>query len=241
MKVVKKVLIILFIVLIISFGASYIDYYIVKTKETLPKLAIKEEKNKEQMVIYKALFYKVWYCKAEGSIIIGDYSDKEAVCPKSYVFEEGYYTNLKGLKISKRDISLMIDKGIITSDAIDLMSTQDEINNAVYVAYNYGKSSFAIVKDKTSSKINNALVVFGEFKEDKNGNYSWEYDEKNMTKYYCAKMSANKQEYEFAKYDDGKCGTTFSPIRLDEKWCKLYKNTALSHNEDLIGNYCKGK
>ncbi|UKI58752.1 MAG: hypothetical protein L6V81_05170 [Clostridium sp.] len=47
-----------------------------------PKIAIKEELN-DETTVYKAILYKVWYCKKIiKTLSIGNYSDKDAICPK---------------------------------------------------------------------------------------------------------------------------------------------------------------
>lgn len=102
MKKVKIILIVLFIILLVLSGMIYIDYFIVKEKNSIPKISLMEEE--KEFYVYKAPFYKVWKCKSDGSIIIGDYKDPDAICKTNYEFVNGYYVNANNLKISKKDL-----------------------------------------------------------------------------------------------------------------------------------------
>ena len=68
MKSLKKIFIIIIVLLVVFSGVVYIDYFLVKTKNTFPKIAIKEELN-DETTVYKAILYKVWYCKNNKSIL----------------------------------------------------------------------------------------------------------------------------------------------------------------------------
>ena len=45
------------------------------------------------MVVYKAIFYKVWYCENDKKFVIGSYDDPDATCTSDIKFDDGYYTN----------------------------------------------------------------------------------------------------------------------------------------------------
>ena len=47
-----------------------------------------------------------------------------------------------------------------------------------------------------------------------------------------------KDEFEFAKYEDGYCVGEFERLKLPEKWCKLYKNSTLVYSEELVKGLC---
>ena len=77
MRLIKKIFIIIIVLLLILSCLSYIDYFLVKTKNVVPKISLKEEK--KEFIVYKAPFYKVWYCKDSKIIVIGGYDDPDAV------------------------------------------------------------------------------------------------------------------------------------------------------------------
>ena len=103
MKSLKKIFIIIIVLLVVFSGCVYIDYFLVKTKNTFPKIAIKEELN-DETTIYKGILYKVWYCKNNKTMSIGSYSDRDAICPKKYTYTDDYYKNSMGINISKHDL-----------------------------------------------------------------------------------------------------------------------------------------
>ena len=223
----KKILIIAFIIILIICAGTYIDYFIAKTNNVAPKIVIKEELN-ENITVYKGIMYKVWYCKTNQTHIFGSYSDKDAICPKDYKYVDGYYTNVFGIKISKRNIELLTNDGIYTSEMIENMNSESQVENAVYVSYNYGKSKYKILQDKKSSD-NNKLIIFPEFKEE-NGKYKWIYDEESTK--YCLKDSN-----QIAIYENNKCGI-FEEIKMDQKWCSNYENSTLIY-DDNVSSLCE--
>ena len=241
MKVVKRVFLVLFSLAVFIAILSYLDYFLVKTKNSLPKLSIKTDNKEKDIKTYKALFYKVWYCMADGTTIIGDYSDPDPVCPNAYNFKDGYYTNSSGLKISQRDTLLMIDKNIYTHEMIDIMTTTLEVSNAVYVSEHFGKTIFKTVDSKKGTVKGESkeysLVVFPTFKKEGN-TYKWNYNTEDETNYYCISNNST-DESAFSKYTNGNCEKTFEPLRPDEKWCSLYQNSTLVYNEKQVGNLCK--
>ncbi len=241
MKVVRKIFIILIILVIVIGGLSYLDYFLVKTNNELPRLSIKKEDKEKNIVTYNALFYKVWYCKNSGTITIGDYSDPSPVCENDYNFVDDYYTNASSLKISKKNLLLMTDKNIYTKEMIDIMSTEDDVKTAVYVSETYGKTISKNV-DSAKGTISGAskeyqIVVFPTFEKDKD-TYGWVYDTENEENYYCS-IKNSDGEMTYSKYTDGYCKGKFEPLRLEKKWCELYKNTTLVYNEDMIGKLCE--
>ncbi len=238
MKVVKNILIALLIIVVVLGGLSYIDYVFVKTKNSLPKIAIKSNNN--DMTVYKALFYKVWECNSDGTTVIGDYSDPNPVCPSSYVFKDGYYTNSAGLNIKKRDLLLMTYNNIYTNEMIEIMSNQSEVDNAVYVAESYGKSFAKRIglKEGTISgeKEEYQIVAFPTFVE-KGDTYIWSYDEENEDGYYC--VSKDDEDVSYSKYTNGYCEDNFAKYKMESKWCNLYQNTTLVYLEDAIKSLCE--
>ena len=229
MKLVKKIIIIFLILLVLFGGVTYIDYFLVKTKNNMPKIAIKEEDKVKQVVVYKAPFYKVWHCTSDDSIVIGDYKDSEALCPRVVEYIDGFFTNSAGLKISQRDYELMSYNNTYTFDMISSMTSKSDVDNAVYVAEEYGKTKYSI---KENSKFEYEsddveLAVFYEFVIDGN-NYKWKSDLEDETKYYCAKKVDDS--YEFSKYENESCSSEFSKITMSDKWCELYKTSTLVYS-----------
>ena len=171
MKSLKKIFIIIIVLLVVFSGVVYIDYFLVKTKNTFPKIAIKEELN-DETTVYKAILYKVWYCKNNKSISIGNYSDRDAICPKKYTYENGYYKNNMGIVISKHDLELLISNSIYTSEMIEDINSENDLKDKVYVALTYGKTKYKKVeKDKREGitlESGVELVVFPTFEQ--NGN-----------------------------------------------------------------------
>ena len=219
MKKIKIILFIILVFIVIVGSLAYFDYVNAKASNTSPKLSIKSELD-EDSVVYKAILYKVWYCKNNKTYTIGSYSDKDAICPKNYVYDEdGYYTNALNVKISKRDLQLLTITGIYTSEMIENMNSEKQVESAVHVAYNYG-----INKYKETDKTN--IVILPEFTL-KDGQYKWVYDEENL---YCL----NGKEYSFslAKYENDKCGT-YEKVKMDKQWCDSYENSTLVYEEGI--------
>ncbi len=236
MKKTKLVLIIVFIILLVLSALIYIDYFIVKEKNTTPKISLVEED--KEFYVYKALFYKVWKCKSDDSIIIGDYKDPDAICKTNYEFNNGFYTNKNGLKISKKDLYMLTLTGIYTHDMVEKMVTNEDINSALYVVSKYEMLEYNNVMSENGSKLKSSdgfeIVVFPTFEyNEKTDSYKWTYDNKNTNNYYCL----DKKNELYSKYTGNVCGE-FVKLSLDEKWCGLYKNSTLSSNKE-ISKYCK--
>jgi len=241
MKVVKKIIAFLIVLIVVIFAVTYIDYFMAKTNNTYPKLALKSENKEKEMITYKGFFYKMWNCTSEDTMLVGDYFDEDPVCPISYVFENGYYTNGAGFKISKRDIYLMISYNIYTNEMIDVMVSTEEVNNATYVAFEYGQTLNSIVEDKKATFEDDdkeyALIVHPKFEKIAD-DYKWVFNHENEEDYYCARVDEDGL-FEYAKYYDGYCVGEFEPIKMSEKWCELYKNSTLVYSEELVKGLCE--
>ena len=103
----KKILFIVVIALLVITGALYIDFFFCKHRETHPRIAIKENINDNE-VVYKAVFYKVWYCKTTKKYTLGGWGDVDAICPSDYEYEDGVYTNLALLLSDQNPFSIKI-------------------------------------------------------------------------------------------------------------------------------------
>ena len=237
MKIITKIFFTIIILAAIVAALAYIDYFLVVKKDTLPKFALKEENKEKEVIVYKGLLYKLWYCTYDKSRTIGSYSDAEAICPRTYEYVDDYYTNNNGLKISKKDLQLMTYKNIYTYDMIELMSDTKEVSNASYVVYEYGKTFY---EEKADSKVkynkkNLKLVSFPDFVLD-GKNYVWKISNDETTKYYC--MDEKDDINIFSLYENEKCSDTFEKIKLDDKWCELAKNSTLAYMDNVISDLC---
>ena len=233
MKSLKKIFIIIIVLLVVFSGVVYIDYFLVKTKNTFPKISIKEELD-DETTVYKAVLYKVWYCKNNKAISIGSYSDRDAICPKKYTYDNGYYKNNMGINISKRDLELLISAGVYTSEMIEDINSESDLKDKVYVATTYEQTKYKKVdKDKREGitlESGVELVVFPTF-ESNGGEYSWVYDY-NEENYNCMKTDKNKTKV-FSRFENGKCGDDYQKLQFDDKWCSLYKNSTLIYKDDI--------
>lgn len=227
----KKLFVAIIILLLIFCGVCYIDYFLVKTKGSFPKIAIKKVDKDKHVTIYNAVLYKVWYCEDENKILIGGYGDPDNQCSNPLIYKDGYYINESNVKISKQDYDILISEGIYTNDMINIMLNNKEVNDAVYVANNYMLHKYEIVEEEK----NYLLVVFPELKEKKN-NYIWVYPE-NEDSYYCL-FKKDGREY-YSKYENGKCSNEEKLLEYDQKWCSLYKSSTLVFLEEDNGLFCK--
>ncbi len=229
MKKFTKIFIVMFILFFACACIIYIDYFIVKNKNAIPKLSIKEELS-DSLVVYNAAFYRVWYCKTNDTYTIGNYKDKDATCPVEYKFDsDGMYENSKGIKISKHDLKLISD--IYSSQAIENIRNVSELEDFIYVASEYGKSKYQVVMKNEvpiRSVDGSNIILFPEFKLN-NDEYEWVYDN-NI--YYC--MNAYG---EVALFRNNMCGQ-YTNIKMTDKWCNLYTNSLLVY-DDKANKLCK--
>ena len=238
MRLIKKIFIITIVLLLILSCLSYIDYFLVKTNNKVPKFSLK--KDEKDFIVYSAPFYKVWYCKDSKTVILGGYDDPDAICHKSYEYVDGYYTNSSGLKISEEDLELITKNGIYTSEMVEAMKDEKEVQDAVFVADTYGR---LVYKKKLDSKGNemmvgedNYVVVFPEFVKVE-GKYDWHYEEEYTDRVYCME-DRDGVEY-FTRYNNGSCGKSYFKLKLDDKWCGKYKDSTLVYKEDSVKNLCE--
>ncbi len=231
MKTLKKLLFVIFIFLLISAGCIYIDFFYSSRNNTHPRIAIKKEID-ENLSVYNAAFYRMWYCKTNKTYTLGDYKDSDAVCNPEYEFKNGYYTNGSEVKISKHDLMMLLD--IYDSEVIETLNSEEVVSNAVYVAENYAKLKYKQVEenDKALKSGKYPLVNFPTFKEE-NNKYSWVYEDEER---YCIDETGDIKKY--ASYTDGSCGE-FKNLTYDKKWCELYVNSKL-YFDDKIAEICRG-
>lgn len=220
----------LIILIVIIVAAGYLDFFIAKSRNTYPKISLKKEISEEETV-YNALLYKVWYCKTNDTYTIGSYSDKDAICPHNYEYVDGYYTNSLGIKISKKDLQMISSYDIYTTEMIDNMSSDSQVESAIHVVKDYvEKTKYKSTGKKTEEGIE--LVVFPKFTSNKGtDDYSFVYDLDDEKEYYC--LSNDK----VATYTENVCGE-FKDIKMDEEWCSSYDKSTLVY-EEKIADLCK--
>ena len=223
----KKIFIIFFITIIVVFSLVYVDYFNTKANNTYPKLSLKSED--DDSIIYNAIFYRVLFCKSNKKYLVGSYSESN-ICPKNYEYDNDIYTNSLGVKLNKRDLQLLTGEGVYTSEMIENMSSDKQVESAIHVANEYLKIQYKVVNETEDNRI----VVFPEFKEE-DGSYKWVYPsegDENII-YYC--LSEDSSSY--ALFNNENCGD-FTKFKMDKEWCENYKFSTLIY-EDNIDELCK--
>lgn len=233
----KKTIIILLIIAICAYGMCYIDYFIFKKQDVFPRLAIKSYNKENNQIVYKSLFYKLYYCKEDKTKTIIGYGEKAPSCNKKIIIKEGYYYNPAGLVISEDVLYLLMHKNIYTLDMINNISNEVDLANAKYVSETYGSVNYKeLIDEFGSSEDNNSsyqLVIFPKFKKI-DGVYDWVYDEDSEEK-YCLISDAKS---EFSLYKEGYCTSKVIIKKLDSKWCKHAKNSTLAFKTEF-NKVCK--
>ena len=225
MKKIVKCLIFVFILILLIFSIVYLDYYSARANGNNPKISIKEEN--DNYILYKAAFYKVYYCKTNKKYIFADYKEN-VVCPRNYNYNNGYYTNSEEINISKKDLQLLLSDGVYTSEMIEHLKTESEVKNAVYVANNFGLLKYKALEETEEYNV----VIFPTF-DKSNNNYEWLYNDDSEK--YCLK--GENYNYYLARYIDDKCGK-YEKVKMEDNWCELYSNSTLVYVKG-IENLCK--
>lgn len=230
MKMVKKIILFLFIAVVLFSAVAYIDYFIVVKRTTYPKIALKEQIS-DDLLVYNSVFYRVWYCKLNDTYTLGGYSDKDAICNNTLKYDkEGNYTNAMNVKIASDNMKLI--SKFYSYEAIGSMSSED-VENAIYVSNEAYKIKYKYVVDSDGDKqethSGDYLIQFPKLELNKNGEYDWVY---SNTEYYC--LNAN---FEISLYEEEQCGE-FTSIGVEDRWCKLYKSSNLSEEAEAK-NFCK--
>lgn len=222
MRSIKRIIIYLIISLVILLGLTIIDYFFVKNKNSFPRIAVKKENKNEEVIVYKTLLYKLYYCTSNGSKEIVSYGDSYE-CPKSYKFENGVYANLLGFSINEEDVLYINYNNIYTKDMIDIMNNPSDVSNAKYVVNEYMSKQYKIVsniEEVNSSELSNySLIAFKEY-----DGKDWVY---NTDKLYCLYDNGY-----YSSYSNGVCSLNKSSLKMSSKWCLLYKNSALVYSEE---------
>ena len=234
----KKVFVIIMLVLLVLGAVIYTDYFISKTKHILPKLVIKQKLN-DNSLVYNGVLYRVWYCKTNDTYTYASYFDKDAICQSEYVYENDFYTNELGVKISKKELQLLLTDGIYTQEMIENIDSKESLENAIHISYEYGRKDFILAEDSEGLELKSStgerLIAFPEFML-VNDEYKWVSEINDDTKLYCYKKDGSKKYY--ATYENETCAE-FKELKMDKKWCESYKNTMLALEETSIKKLCE--
>lgn len=233
MKKIKKVVVVLIAVLILLSAVIYIDYFVVVKRTSYPKISIKKEID-ENLSVYNAILYRVWYCKLNNTYTIGNYSDKDAICTNALKYDkDGNYTNANDVKISAENMKLI--SAFYSYETIGNMSSQD-VEDALYVIKNAHKVKYKYSTDDsgTTQETHSGyqLIIFPKY-EIKNNDVKWNYSEDEV---YC--INENK-EISLYNVEEEEC-FDFEPIGIDKKWCNLYQKSNLKDSKIAI-ELCKGQ
>ena len=233
MKKMKKVVIILIAALVLLSAIIYIDYFVVVNRTSYPKISIKKELD-ENLSVYNAVLYRVWYCKLNDTYTIGDYSDKDAICSNTLKYDkDGNYTNANDVKISAENMKLI--SAFYSYETIGNMSSKDVedaiyvINNAHKVKYKYSTDENGTVQETHSGY---KLIMFPKY-EIKNNNVKWSYSEAEI---YCIN---DMKEIALYNEDEEEC-FDFKSIGIDKRWCNVYQKSNLKDEKNAI-ELCKGQ
>ena len=149
MKNSKKVIIFLIVALVFFSAAVYIDYFVVVNRTSYPKISFKKQID-ENLSVYNAILYRVWYCELNDTYTIGDYNDKDAICSNTLKYDkDGNYTNANGITISAENMKLI--SAFYSYEIIGNMSGED-VEDALYVIKNAHKVKYKYYIDKTGDE-----------------------------------------------------------------------------------------
>ena len=232
MKKIKKIMIILIAVLVLFSAVVYIDYFVVVKRTSYPKISLKKQLD-ENLIVYNAILYRVWYCELNDTYTIGNYKDKDAICTNTLKYDKnGNYTNANDVKISAENMKLI--SAFYSYELIGNMSAED-VEDALYVIENAYKVKYKYTTDETGSNQEThsgyELIVFPKY-EIKNNDVKWVYQEE----VYCIN---DKNEISIYNEEDEEC-FDFKPIGIDKKWCDLYKKSNLKDLKNAE-ELCKGQ
>lgn len=232
MKKMKKVVIILIAVLVLLSAVIYIDYFIVVNRTSYPKISIKKELD-ENLSVYNAVLYRVWYCKLNNTYTIGNYSDKDAICTNTLKYDkDGNYTNANDVKISAENMKLI--SAFYSYETIGNMSSQ-AVEDALYVIKNAYKVKYKYLTDEAGATQEThsgyKLIVFPKY-EIKNNDVKWNYSEEA----YCIN---DKKEISLYNEEEEEC-FDFKPLGIDKRWCSNYQNSNLKEEKNA-SELCKGQ
>lgn len=230
MKRMKKVIIILVALLVLFSAVVYIDYFIVVNRTSYPKISLKKEID-ENLTVYNAVLYRVWYCKLNSTYTIGNYKDKDAICSNALKYDkDGNYTNAKNITISAENMKKI--SAFYSYEIIGNMSSSD-VEDALYVIKNAYKVKYKYYTDEAGEPYEShsgyKLIMFPKYEISEN-DVKWVYD----NEYYCIN---NKNEISPYSKEDEEC-FEFKSIGIDKKWCGLYQQSNLSDSK-IAKELCK--
>lgn len=228
----KKVIIAtLFFIIILTGTTSIVEFYYAKDANKMPILALKSEDKTKQFYKYTSLFYDVYKCYS-GTVYAVAKNYPEPICNRVIIYDNGYYINKKGLKISKKDYQSIYDISY-SFDEIENFTTSIEIENALLLASEYERNMSTPIK---TIQVNRKVVNINAFKDlniNEYGDYSWEYQKGNESYYKCEKNGLYKN------YSNGNCLGEWSELNYSKEWCQLAANSNMRNIKESYNKYCK--
>lgn len=231
MKVVKRILLVMLILIVVMALLTFVDYHIVRHYNKVPRIALKKEDKDNQIIEYSAMFYKVWYCTADETIIIGNKYDGKVTCPRKVEFNDGYYVNSKKINMSQKDYIIMSYKNMFPYEYINNIKSSDEIEKSASMAYEYIKTLYEEVEEVNDNKIVSFYDYILSNKEYKIG--------LDTSKKYCLKEDVENNTIAYSLYENDTCSNDYKELKLSQEWCKFYKDSILLSTLEIEKNICK--
>jgi hypothetical protein len=227
----KRVIItIVFFIIILIGTTSVIEFYYAKDAKRMPILALKSENKAKQYHKYSSLFYDVYKCYS-GTVFAVSKTYPEPICSRIITYEDGYYTNINGLKILKKDFQAIYDISCNLGE-IDNFTTKEEVEKAVLIASEYERNISIPIK---TIQVNKQVVNINAFKDlsiNGYGDYVWEYQRENESYYKCEKNGLYKE------YSNDNCLGEWSELTYSKEWCEAASNSTGAIKE-TYNKYCK--
>lgn len=227
----RVVITIIFFIIIFIGTTSIIEFYYAKDAKRMPILALKSEDKSKQYYKYSSFFYNVYKCYS-GTVYAIAKNYPEPICNRIIVYDNGYYTNKNGLKISKKDYQSIYDVSCNFNE-IENFTSKEEVEKAVLIANEYERNLSIPIK---TTQFNKQVVNINAFKDlsmNSYGDYSWEYQKSNELYYKCEKNGLYKN------YSNGNCIGDWSNLSYSKEWCELALTSTMSNIIDTYNKHCK--
>ncbi len=197
-------------------ATSFIDYTRAFKGKTQPYFAIRARNEYKQATIYYGVFYKAWICDSDKTHVnFGSFSSNITNCRVVVTYDNGYYENSKGLKISKEQMNTIQP---YYYDYFNGFETEEELEQAYKVSSAINKvrwvqkSTGVLLEDNTIAY----LAVFNKLVEN-----TWELQYNDPAYYKCVKSTNGI--YTFSEYnlETNKCGSNWEALKLSDDICDI--------------------
>ena len=227
----KKLMIIIstsFLIIISLATTTMIEFYYAKKLDRMPIFSLKSEDKVKQYQKYTSFFYNVYKCYS-GYTTVQPLNKDEPYCPRVIKYDkDGYYSNINGLKISKKEYQMILNTSN-TMNEIEAWTTKSQIEDSLIVAEEFERGIH-----KTEERNGLKIAIFREFVIINDyGDYDWVYQNNNKDYYKCVEND------NFKEYKGGSCIGDWQMLKPTEKWCSLAKNTTINKIKDLYNSKCK--